>query len=350
MKVLYFGFYNPEYPRNHVLIDGLRHNGVEIIECNEWDVSMWRYPKLVWKYLKMRPKHDAMIVGFPGQEAMFLAKFLTRKPIIFDIFTSHFMGYILDRKYFSSQSFRAKYYRFLDRWSCKLADVVILDTQAHINFFVREFGLDHKKFKRIWLGANPDLHRPREVLKNNDLFSVLFWGNFIPLQGAEVIVKTAEILRNEPIIFNLIGRGQTQEPNKNLARDLGLTKVNFLGHLPDQALIEYISKSDVCLGVFSSGQKADITIQNKIFESMASKKPIITVKTTALRELLNDGQGVLLCEKNNPEDLAAKILMLKNNPELKNKIAEEGYKLFLEKLTPKKIGQDLVKIVAEFKK
>ena len=35
LKILYFGFYDPNYARNSVLISGLRQNGVEVIECRD---------------------------------------------------------------------------------------------------------------------------------------------------------------------------------------------------------------------------------------------------------------------------------------------------------------------------
>ena len=344
MKILYFGCYKPSYPRNKIIIDGLRENGVTVIECNETSRSFLRFFKLFFKYLKSEKDYDFMLVGFPGQEVMFLARLLTLKPIIFDVFTSHYMGYILDRKYFSKDSLRAKYYRFFDRWSCKLADMIILDTQAHIDYFVKEFDLPASKFKRIWLGANPELHHPM-IRQNQGTFSALFWGSFIPLQGVECIIKAAKILENEPIIFNLIGKGQTYEKNRGLAEEFNLKNVNFLGKLPDDILVDYIRDADICLGTFSDGIKADITIQNKIFESLVSKKTMITEKTSSIQELLSDGQGVLLCEKANSEDLAKKILILKNDTNLNNKIAEDGYKLFLEKLTPKKIGHDLIQVL-----
>lgn len=344
MKVLYFGSYKPSYPRNKVVIQGLRENKVEVIECNARSASLFKFFKLLIKHFRLKDYYDMMIVGFPGQEVMFLARLLTRKPIVFDVFTSHYMGYILDRKYFSASSWRASYYRFLDRWSCKLADVVILDTQAHIDFFVKEFKLPAHKFKRIWLGANTKLHQPK-VGQENEIFSALFWGSFIPLQGVEHIIRAAKILEAEPVVFNLIGMGQTYASTKKLAEDLNLKNVNFLGRLADGILVDYIRTADICLGTFSDSLKADITIQNKIFESLASKKTIITEKTSSLQELLGDGQGVLFCEKANPEDLARKILVLKNDKALNDKIAEAGYQLFLEKLTPKKIGQDLIEVL-----
>ncbi len=342
MRILYFGSYKPSYPRNKVILDGLRKNGVEVIECRVPSGKLLPvYIRLLFRYLALRPKFDVMIVGFPGQEIMFLARLLTRKPIIFDVFTSHYMGYILDRKYFSERSWRSAYYRFLDRWSCKLADMVILDTDAHIKFFVREFRLQAEKFVRIWLGANTELHQPTP--KNaTRAYTALFWGSFIPLQGVEYIIRAAKILENEPIKFYLVGHGQTYMHDKKLAEELNLRNVHFLGRLPDEVLVDWIRKADVCLGTFSDSVKADITIQNKIFESLASKKPIITEETSSLKELLHDGQGVLFCEKADPSDLAKKIIKLKNSPELSDKIAGDGYTLFTEKLTPKKIVQDLI--------
>src|SRR3989344_1459069 len=152
MTVLYFGNYNSSYSRNRVLIKGLRQNGVKLIECNVRKSGFRALIPLFFKYLRLNPSYDLMIVGFPGQEVMFLAKAITRKPIIFDAFTSHYGGYILDRKKWETNSCRAGYFRFLDKWSCRLADVVLLDTEAHINFFLKEFGLSKNKFRRIWIG------------------------------------------------------------------------------------------------------------------------------------------------------------------------------------------------------
>lgn len=349
MRVLYFGSYKPSYPRNRVIIDGLRENGVEVVECNERALFPWNLFKLFIKSFRLKKNYDFVLVGFPGQEIMFLAKLIFRKPIIFDVFTSHYMGYILDRKYFSPKSLRAKYYRFLDRWSCKLANLIILDTQAHIEYFAKEFNLPVSKFRRIWLGANTELHQPI-VKSHTGVFSVLFWGSFIPLQGVEYIIQAAKILEREPIVFNLVGKGQTYDANKKLAEELSLKNVNFLGRVSDESLANHISNTDICLGTFSDGLKADITIQNKIFESLASRKAMITEMTSSIVELLSDEQGVLFCRKADPNDLAQKIMTLKNDSALRAKVADGGYKLFLEKLTPQKIGQQLVHVLNEYKK
>ena len=35
LRVCYFGTYRAEYSRNRIMMEGLRKNGVEVIECHE---------------------------------------------------------------------------------------------------------------------------------------------------------------------------------------------------------------------------------------------------------------------------------------------------------------------------
>ena len=345
IRVLYVGSYKPSYPRNKIFIEGLRKNGVTVTECNERSSGPLRFFRLGWRLFRLRNSYDVMLVGFPGQEVMFVARLFASAPIVFDVFTSHYMGYVLDRAYFSPRSFRAHAYRFLDRWSCRLADAVILDTYAHIDFFVHEFGLPRTKFHRVLLGANTDLHHPRPKAHTGGEFMVLFWGSFIPLQGTEHIIEAARLLRDEPIRFMLIGDGQKRVRDMNEVARLGLTRVEFLGKVDDGRLIEHIRDADVCLGAFSEGVKADITIQNKIFETLASRKPLLTMRTAALEELVRDRVHCLLCEKADPRDLADKILLLRNDERLRNSIAEQGHRLFTERLTEEVLGKELLSIM-----
>jgi hypothetical protein len=35
LRVCYFGTYRANYSRNQIMIEGLRRNGVEVVECHE---------------------------------------------------------------------------------------------------------------------------------------------------------------------------------------------------------------------------------------------------------------------------------------------------------------------------
>jgi glycosyltransferase involved in cell wall biosynthesis len=72
-----------------------------------------------------------------------------------------------------------------------------------------------------------------------------------------------------------------------------------------------------------------------------------TKSRAAARELLVNMENSVLVPMANPEALAEAILALKEDEILRERIAENGYKLFREKLSPKAIGKDLKSILME---
>ncbi|MEK7536914.1 MAG: glycosyltransferase [Patescibacteria group bacterium] len=353
MRILYFGNYNPNYARNRILIDGLRENGVEVLECNVQGGGFRALPKLFLKYLKLKTSYDVMIVGFPGQEVMFLARFLTlrffsgqaRKPIIFDAFASHYGGYIIDRKKYPKTSLMAKYYRFLDKWSCRLADLVLLDTQAHINFFVEEFNLPPEKFRRIWIGADDKVFKPLPFPVEKNVFRVLFFGTFIPLQGIKYILQAVKILEDQNIFFTIIGDGQEKESILELNHQLNLKNIEFKGKMLSEGILTEAKKCHLCLGIFGDTPKTALVIPNKIYESLAMRRPVISGDTSACRELFSD-DNLMMVQPADSESLAKAILELKNNLDLRGKLVENGYNKFIKYCTPKVLGGELKLLIS----
>jgi glycosyltransferase involved in cell wall biosynthesis len=346
MKVLYFGVYNPSYSRNRVIRKALEAQGVTVIECRDDGPRWGQWLRLIRKHRQYQGAYDVMLVGFPGQEIMFLARWLARAPIIFDAFTSHYGGYILDRKKFGRWSLRSFWYRFLDRWSCKLADRILLDTQAHIDFFVREFGVAPKKFRRLFVGTDTSIFKPTPLPQSKE-FIVHFHGNYIPLQGVEHIIEAAHILRDKPVIFHLIGKGQTYHDAVRLAEKLEVTNVRFIDPVPYSVLHEYLARADLCLGVFGNSPKTDIVIPNKVYEALATRRPVLTARTTAIKELLTEDDEVELCIPAHPENLAEKIIKLMDDRPLREKLAQRGHDAFLLKASEDVLGLELLNYARE---
>jgi len=341
MRIIYFGIYDPNYARNLILINGLKKGGVEVVECRE-NPRRFSLARLALKYILLKKDFDLAIVGFPGQEVMFLAKLLIRKPIIFDAFTSHYGGYILDRKKWSPNSLRAKYFRFLDKWSCRLADRVLLDTDAHINFFIKEYNLNKNKFVRIWAGANNYLYKPTEIHEGGSVKNILFFGTFIPLQGVEYIMGAAKILAEDnEIFFTIIGEGQERKIAEELARKANLKNIIFKNMMSPEKLCLEISRADICLGIFGDTIKSRIVIPNKVFMSLAMKKPVITSDTPAIRELFDDSE-IFMVKGADSVSLAEGIKKLIENDNLRYSLAERGYNKFIRAASIDVLGNDLI--------
>ena len=351
MRVLYFGSYNQDHPRNNILIDGLREGGTEVVELNERGNFFAKSWRLFTGHRKHRGQYDFMIVGFPGFTIMPLAKLISTAPIVFDAFLSFYDSNVFDRKVAKPGSLMVGYYYFLDWLSCRLADIILLDTNEHIDYFVQKFHVPREKFRRIFIGAHDKIFKPIPQLQTpNSQLQVLFWGWIIPLHGVEYILDAAQILAPESVNFTFVGGGA--EKGKMMAKtaDLGLKNVQFLDAVKAGELPALIASADICLGIFGGTEKTKRVIPNKLYEALASRKAIITAATAAVRETLVDREHALFCKVADGKDLAEKILELKNNPELRKHLEEEGYKLFMEKFSPKVLGKELLTILHGYKK
>ena len=323
---------------------GLSQYGIDVIQCycNRY-LGLRKYFDIIRQFLNIRRNVDVFIVGFPGYQVVILLRFLTSKPIIFDAFTSLYLSTVIDRKKTRPFTIKAVYYWLLDYFSCKLSNVVLLDTEAQISYFLNSFNLRREKFLKVFVGAEEPSYYLQEVnrTKKDGPFLVHFHGSCVPLQGIEYILEAAKILESEDIKFKIIG----SKIKKNF-KDESLLNVDFLDDAPYGKLPQQMAMADICLGIFGNTNKARRVIPNKVFEALAVGRAILTGNSPAIRELLVDRENAFFCRLADSQDLADKIMELKNNSELRENIAQKGRELFNQELTSRKIIENLLK---EFK-
>jgi len=347
MKACYFGSYFRNYPRNELIIEGLRQNNVNVIECHpDFDVTRHTpkilpkiHIKLLEKIMALKKDFDIIIVGYPGWYTFWLAKLLsmyTRKPVIFDAFISLYNTMVLDRQIVNKKSVFAKSLYLLDKYSMKFADFCITDTSEHIRYFSETFHIPAENFGKVPVGADEKIFHPRNNEVDNEDFNILFYGYFTPLHGLDVILRAAKLLESKKNIkFTIIGK--TDEGNVNVPRK-STKNVQFFNPIPYIDLPKFISKSQICLGIFGQTQKAKLVVPNKIYQSIAMKKAVITADTPAMHEEFKHMGDVFLCAPT-PESLADAVLLLEEDKILRNKIAENAYQLFVNNFTTTKVGE-----------
>ncbi len=368
LSVCYFGTYSrgEEYARNNAIIGGLEKNGVEVIPCQAdvWPTheekmaslekgmaaQAWAYLrayfKLIRKYFSV-PDHSFLCVGYIGHVDLFPARLLgwvRRKPVVFDAFFSLYDTVVLDRGLYPADSLRARLLKAVDRWSCRLADLVLLDTWEHVDYFCREFRLPRSRFLAVPLGTDEKNFYPREWPSEDSVLDIISYSSYIPLHGIDVQLDAAAILKDESDIrFTFVGKGQLYPEMRERAEKADLDNVRFIEWVPHGELVELIALSDVCLGIFGRTEKASRVIPYKAYEALAMKKPLVTGDSSAAAELFRDGENALLSPMGDAETLAEKIKLLRD-PELRRKIAENGHTSFREHATSEAIA---ARILAE---
>lgn len=365
MRICYFGTYRAEYSRNRILIEGLRQNGVEVIECHEplwqsvedrvakasggwisprfWFRTIRTYLRLVWRYLRLGP-HDVVIVGYPGQFDVYCARllcWLRNRPLVWDIFMSIYL-IAVERGLDQKSLFTVNALRVIERWACRLPDRLWLDTAEYVAWFSSTHGVFAERFRLIPTGANDRIFRPVALggSANKSKFRVVYHGSFIPNHGVHVIIGAADLLREEPNLeIKLIGDGPERSKAVQAARELKLENVIFCDWIDQDELVHHLAQADICLGVFGSTPQSLMTIQNKIYESLALAKPLITGDSPTMRATFIHGQHLYLVPRADPAALAEAIRCLRADVAMRVRLASEGNALFRQRFTRAAIGR-----------
>jgi len=357
MKICFFGSYIkdsygiPSGNGGTLLKKILETQNVELVECHESIESFFSfipaYFKLFFKHRKL--DYDIMMIPWRGILSLPLAKIIHKKPIIYFPSFSIYDTLVNDRKTIEKNSLKAKFVHFVDKTACRWSDLIILESTEEINYFVKEYGLQEEKFRQCPLAADESIFNPLSVKNQNTKFVVLYFGSFIPLHGVETIVNAALILKKYvDIEFRFCGKGQTKDKIENIIEKNNLTNVKLLGLVPKEELLDNIKKSDICLGIFGDTLKAQKVVTNKVFQILASRKPLITIESPAsLESNLTNKKNCMLVPPANPEKLSEAILFLKNDFVIRQQIAEEGYKTFNEHLSMRVSGKKLLSFAQE---
>lgn len=372
LRVCYFGTYRANYSRNQIMIEGLRCNGVDVVECR---AALWHgikdrvqvasgswarpgfagrviraYHELLAAYRKV-DDYDIMVLGYPGQIDAFLARWLTRrkrKPLVMDIFMSIYLV-ALERDLVASHPVTGGLIRRLEHWACKLPDRLLLDTDQYVSWFGETYGLERDRFRLVPTGADDRIFHPVEAPARSDQrFRVLYYGTFIPNHGVDQIVQAAALLQSETDVqFELAGDGPERSHAEALAGELDARNIVFSGWVDKEEIPYRAAAADLCLGAFGHTPQSLRTVQNKIYEGLAMRRPVLTGDSPAVRAALTDRHQVYLVPRGQPEALAQAILDLKADAALRQHLADEGYRVFQSCFTPTVLGASTLRHLLE---
>jgi glycosyltransferase involved in cell wall biosynthesis len=356
LRVCYFGTYRENYSRNQMMIAGLRENGVIVVECHE---TLWRgiddrvrvvsgawlkpsfwwriivtYWRLLKNYLQVGD-YDILIVGYPGQFDVFLARILSwirHKPLVWDVFMSIYLISV-ERGLDKRNVFSIKLLHLLEGTALRLPELLILDTSEYVRWFEQNYRISPERFRLVPTGADDRIFFPLPHSTSVDgKFRILYSGTFIPNHGVMYIVEAAKLLGDEPLIlFEFIGNGPELEKAHQFVINNRMTNVYFTEWMEKDQLPQHISQADVCLGAFGTTPQSLMTVQNKIYEAIAMGKPLISGDSPAIRQVFIHGQHIYLCDRASGKSLADAILALFGDSALRERIARNGYHLYKEK-------------------
>lgn len=346
MRILFVCGREPGYIRNQMVLKALRQHA-EVIEVTDNSSNyVVRHVRLLYKFLRNLQPHDIVFVGFYGYLLVFLARLFSHRPLVFDAYLSTYNTLCFDRRRFHPNSLLGRITFWMDKLACHLSDVVLLDTRAHLDYFVKTYSIPPQKFAVLYLGCDEELFFPR-FPPSNDSFKVFYYGSFLPVQGIEYIVHAANLLKHVPeITFQIAGNGMQYAEINALVESLQCYNIEFINWIPYEDIPNYIAQASVCLGGhFSNNSKAQNVIATKTYQFLAMAKPTIVGDSPANAEGFVHGEHVYMCRMADPDSLADSILTLWRNPALRQKIAEGGYIRFIERYSTLHVSRFVKEII-----
>ena len=343
----------PEYVRTRSLIQSLRKiPGIEVLQAVNRARGIWRYAQTLWRLLTLRAEKDpdCYILGFRGYEIFWIVRILTwGRLLILDHMMSPYDSLVHEKKLVKEGGMVGRIIHLYERSILRSADIVLTDTEPHRSYLAGQFGVDAEKIHPIPVGTDEEVFKPVPVPSHRgkkDLFHVLFYGSFLPLHGIDIILRAAQVLRDSPMRFTIIGgKGRALRDFHEMRKRLDLNNIIHKKWVPYEQLPDAIQEADVCLGgPFGDTGQAHRVITGKTFQSMAMGKPVIVGKT-GHDYGFRDKENCLLVAQGDKEELARTIRWCFENQDQLPVIGDNGLHLYREHFSTDRIRKILQEIL-----
>lgn len=316
-RVISWGSYDLSKPRVRLLLAELEARGMLRAEIN---MPVWKpirdkavagplmllqalvrllssYPSAMMKLLRQSSR-SVVLLPYPAIPDVFFAwpiARLRRHSIIFDAFISLHDTVVADRALVRPGGLASRLIWAVEWIALRLADVILVDTDQHGDFFAAEFGIDRDRFQTILVGAEPAFWDARSGAHpvmdlptvSTDLPIVLFYGQLIPLHGIDTILEAIGRTSGEPMHWLLIGSGQEEPKLRTFLDEHHRENVSWIPWVEYQRLPAFISAASIGLGIFGTSDKAARVIPNKVFQILAAGKPVVTRASPAMNAIVD---------------------------------------------------------------
>ncbi|MBX7257568.1 MAG: glycosyltransferase family 4 protein [Candidatus Hydrogenedentes bacterium] len=165
----------------------------------------------------------------------------------------------------------------------------------------------------------------------SDDFIAMYIGVHGVSQGLFTLLDAAKLLeKEEKIRFVFVGDGAAKPALQEYAHTHGIRNVEFLPVKEHKDIAAYYAASNACLVPLLKGAYFQINIPSKIFEIMASSRPIVLGAEGQAREIIEKSAGGLAVQPESAEEFASAILRLLNDRSLAEHLGENGRSYVLQ--------------------
>lgn len=224
--------------------------------------------------------------------------------------------------------------KFEERFIFRRSDVIVVYTDILKKYISKKFDISLEKIYIIPHGVNLKIPHLEDELDKSYVLNklniseknkiVLYAGSISELHGTPCLMESIDYLskKRNDISFLILGRGALENNLISWIKENKLTNIHLLGFIPSEIINLYFNLADILLIPHAKCMQTELDPPTKLFEYLASGKPIVSFNLKAIAEVV-DGNAILV-EPDNPKAFADGILMLVDDERLREILGAEG--------------------------
>lgn len=210
----------------------------------------------------------------------------------------------------------------LDRMVDKIyqqVDEIFVTSPSFVDAIVnRRKPVDNNKV-HYWPQYYESFYKPSEksevdVIPDDGRFKIIFTGNIGTAQGLDILPQVALRLRDENVVFILVGEGRYLSSFKKIISTNNVQDMFiFIPRVPADYIPKFLSACDVCFVSFAQESIWEKTIPAKLQTYMACGKPIVASASGETKRLIEEANCGVCAKIGDVEELVSAINYLRGS-------------------------------------
>lgn len=230
------------------------------------------------------------------------------------------------------QGAKAYWFRVLERLLLPLTDKLVLVCQRDIRLATELLGAKANKLALVHNGIAelPLTHAPQDD-RSCRLISV---ARFESPKDQMTLLNAVARLPELNWHLTLVGSGPTQPACRQLAENLGLRQIEFLGERAD--VPELLAEADVFV-LASLSESLPVSV----IEAMRAGLPVVATDVGGMSELIRDGSSGYLVKRGDAAELCDRLTLLIAEPKLRQDMGRQAQQQFGQHFTLQENGNKM---------
>jgi len=286
-----------------------------------------------WVFIKLCTHRPKIIHAFNLDTVLpcYIYKTLFKSKLIFDMHDRYAMAFIP----WNRGTFLKNTHLIVNSLEEKFANNADFLISVYDKMFTT---LKTKPRNCMTIMASPEDQMISKSKVATDSFKLLFTGHVREGRGLDKLLEILDDIKNTELLVT--GRIEDRELLKKTYEKPNCKYIGFLDH---KQLLDLELRSDVIIALydFNFQTQHSYGMANKILEAMMCSLPVIT---NIAGEIIRETECGLLVNYHNLKEIRQAIITLRDNPELRTRLGNNGRKAFLEKYNWKTMEDRLLKI------